>query len=140
MTEYLAAFAPEDLPDIRYSRVNEEQARFILAAMELPENQANFEVTLLPIGTAEERQAVADEWAGYDQAKGQVAARERGAILVVGSDRSPAYFLEVIDGKRDKITIPFAPFVAYAVSKIVKLNPEAEHYDLLRKYYESSED
>lgn len=140
MAEYFAQFAPEELPDISYSRVDAEQAACMLKAMELPDNQANFELTLLPIDTSEQRQAVAEEWAGYEQAKNQIKARDRGAFLVVdGRDRSPEYYRNLLEDKDEARMIPFAPFVTHAVSKIIKLSPDSHVYDLLKEYYEPTE-
>lgn len=140
MAEYIADFAPDNLPDIAYSGVNAEQLAHMQTAMELPENQANFELSLLPIDTPEQRQAVADEWAGYEQAKGAVVARQRGAFAVIdGKDRSPQHFLERIEGRHDWVRIPFALFVRVAVAKVIKLNSGANEYDLLRTYYERDE-
>lgn len=138
MAEYVADFAPDNLPDISYLRVSAGQLPFLIAAMELPEHQANFQISFLPIETPEQRKAAAEEWAGYEQAKGQVAARARGAFLVVdGKDRSPQYFLDRIEDKDgDSTWIPYAPFVTAAVTKIVRLNPDADEYDIWKAYYE----
>lgn len=137
MTEYVADLAPDEIQDIEYTRVDAEQAAFMRSAMELPENQAKFDVTFLPIGTAEERLAAAQEWAAYEQAKGRVEARERGAFLIVTTrDRSPEYFLWLIEDRDPALLVPYAPFTTYAVSKIVKKVEGASTYDLLRDYYE----
>ena len=108
--------------------------------MNLPDNQANFEVSFLPLGSAEERQAAAAEWAAYKQAAGQVEARERGAALVVSSrDESPQALLDIIEDKNVVVTIPFAPWVTHSVVKILKLHPDAKSYDLFRDYFEPDE-
>lgn len=114
MAEYIADFAPENLPEIAYSRVDAEQAACMIKAMELLENQTNFEVTMLPIDTPEQRQAAAEEWAGYEQAKGNLETQNRGAFLFVdGRDRSPEYFLKLIEDRDEARHIPFAPFVTH---------------------------
>ena len=135
MTEYLAALAPDDLPDIDYTRVNVEQAAAIRAAMELPENQASFEVSFLPVDTPEQRQVAAEEWAGYEQAAGQTKAKEEGAVLVFTTrDRSPEYFLSMLEDKDER------DFVTHALLKVVKKKKDADMDDLLSGYYGKDKD
>lgn len=136
MTEHIAALAPDNLPDIEYSRVNEEQASYIHAAMDLPENRDSFDVSFLPIETPEQRREAAEEWAGYKQAAGNVRAREMGAVLIFGGrDESPEALLALLeDADRDD-----SDFVTHALMKVVKKNPDASTYLLLRDYYEHGE-
>lgn len=132
MTEYIAAFAPDDLPDIEYTRTDEVQAAHMRAAMELPENQARFELTFLTIETPEQRWAAALEWAGYLQAAGCVRARDEGAIFVTSSrDDSPEALLRLIeDCDREDVN----GFVTYAVTKTVKKIRGVSTYASLRTY------
>lgn len=138
MTEYIAAFAPETLPDISYLLVDSEQISCAATALERAENQANFEVSFLPLHTDEQKEAAATEWAGYLQAKGQMDARLRGAFVVTSTeDKSPAYFLSRIEDELlEKTKIEPGPFVAHAVARIVKLHDSAMTYELFREYYE----
>lgn len=134
MAEYVSAFAPDSLPALQYTRVNEEQAACIQAAMEDPENQAKFDIAFLPVDTAEERLAAAVEWAAYRQAVGQVNARDRGAILVVNSrDESPEALARLLAGEDIE---GGRSFVTHALMRVVKKNGKAQVFDLLRKYYE----
>jgi hypothetical protein len=137
MTEYVAAFAPASLPDIQYTRIDADQAAVISRAMELPENKADFEVSFLPVETLEQRQVAAEEWAGYKQAKGQIEARNRGALFVASSrDESPEALLELLEDRDDEPQIPYAPFVTFALLKVVKRRPDVHVYNLLREYYD----
>lgn len=133
MTTHFAEFAPTDFPRIEYSTVDDDQAAHISEAMTLPENQARFEVTFIPIDTPEARRAAAEEWAAYQQAKGDVAASERGAYMVMNSrDESPEAFLRLIQKNL------YSPrhIAAHALSKIVCKDKDASVYDLMRTYYE----
>lgn len=139
MTEYIAAFAPENLPDIDYGFINADQMGFVARAMEKPENQENFEVTFLHLQTQEQREQVTMEWAAYKQAKGQLEARNRGAFAVVTTrDQTPFSYLEMIEGRLLSEIESFSPpFVTMAVAKVVKLRGEMSTYELFREYYES---
>lgn len=136
MTEYIADFAPAELPDITYARVDQEQAACIEKAMELPENQTCFKVSFLPLETPEQRRAAAEEWAGYEQAKGQIDARERGAFMVVSTrDRSPNALLALLEDQDRIPVIPFAPLVTHALVKVVKRRADTSIFQLMRGYY-----
>lgn len=135
MTIHVADFAPDQLPDIQYTRINEEQATHIRAAMELPENQERFDVTFLPIDTPEQRQAAAEEWAAYLQAKGDAKTKAAGAILVMSTrDETPEALRELLE---DQDHVPGGPFATHALWKVVKKQPGAQTFDLLQTYYDS---
>ena len=140
VVEYVASFAPTDLSDIQYIRVDREQADCVEKAMLLPDNQAKFEVTMLPVETAEQRQAAAEEWAGYKKADGNRETQVRGAILYVnGRDESPESMIRSLENKdKDETKIPYAPFVTHALAKIVKLDGTSP-IRLFREYYNDSE-
>jgi len=133
MTEYLAHFAPDNLPDIEYSRVNKAQADAVIAAMQLPENQGKFDITFMSVDTPEQRRTAAEEWAGYEQAAGQVEAKRQGAAFVITTrDRSPAYFERLME---DESLGEFGVFVTCAVMKIVIKTSGANTLDLFHAYY-----
>jgi hypothetical protein len=140
MAEYLAPLAPDDLPDFDYTRICFDDIEFVLRQMERPEQQANFEVTILPVDTPEQRLAAANEWAAYVQAKGQVEARKRGAVLMYSTrDESPEAYLRIIEDKENRDRpIPYAPFVTAAVLRVKRLR-DAGLYELFREKYEKSE-
>lgn len=93
----------------------------------------------MPLETPEQRRAAAEEWAGYEQAKGQTSAKKQGAALIYSSrDRSPEALLRKLE---DKDVVPDYPvpggqlWVTHALFKVVKLNTAANSIDLLREYY-----
>ncbi len=133
MTTYLSDFAPDSLPAAEYTRVNQEQAAHIRAAMEKPERQAQFDITFLPLETAEQRQAAAQEWAAYLQAVGSVKTREVGAFAVMSSkDESPEGLIRLLE---DKDPEPGSRFITHALLRVVKKSDDAEVFELLREYY-----
>lgn len=138
MAEYIAALAPDELPDIQYVMVNDEQMACMQQAIEDPENQANFEVAFLPVETPEQRQAAAEEWAIYLQTKHQVSARNLGAFMTISSrDESPEAFVKLIESKNPRPNSD--TFVVAALSKIVKKNKDVSIFELLHEYYQSDE-
>ena len=135
MTTHVAAFAPDQLPNIEYARVNEEQVAHIRAAMDLPENQERFDVSFLPVEAAEQRQAAAEEWAAYLQAKGDARIKAAGAVMAMSTrDESPEGLRELLE---DEDHVPGGLFVTHALWKVVKKQPGAQSFDLLRTYYDS---
>jgi hypothetical protein len=135
MTTHISEFAPANLPRIDYSTVDDDQAGHISEAMTLPENIAKYDVTFIPIDTPEARRAVAEEWAAYQQAQGDAAAKERGAFAVFSSrDESPEALERNLE---EQLFNPNPRHIAvHALSKIVLKNPDASVYDLMRSYYE----
>lgn len=140
MAEYLAPLAPEEIADTMYTRISADDIEFVESQMKRPVQQANFEVTILPVDTPEQRLAAANQWAAYVQDKGQIEARERGAVLMLNSrDESPEAFLRLIEDKEnDERPIPYAPFVTGAVLRVKKLR-DVSLYELFPEKYETSE-
>lgn len=136
MSIYLSEFAPDDLPRIMYSVVDDDQAGHISEAMTLPENQANFDVSFIPIDTPEARRVAAEEWATYKQALGNVATKERGAVAVLsGRDESPERLEQSLEKHLNS-----PDFAAHALLKVILKNPKVGIYDLMRSYYEPVSD
>lgn len=133
MNIHVSEFAPVEIPRIEYVTLDDDQAGYISEAMTLADNQAKFDVTFIPIDTPEARLAAAEEWAAYKQAQGDMAAKERGASLVMSNhDESPEALAKLLE---EHVYNP--RFAAHALSKIVLKTPNAKTDDLLRSYYES---
>ena len=98
MNIHISEFAPVEIPRIEYATLDDDQAGHISEAMTLADNQAKFDVTFIPIDTPEARLAAAEEWAAYKQAQGDMAAKERGASLVMSShDESPEALAKLLE-------------------------------------------
>ena len=137
MNIHVSDLAPTDLPRIEYATLDDNQAGHISEAMTLAENKTKYDVTFIPIDTPEARLAAAEEWAAYKQAQGDIAAKERGAYVVMSSrDESPEALAKLLE---EHVYNP-RYIVVHALSKIVLKTPEANTYDLMRSYYEPTLD
>lgn len=107
---------PNEPLDISYVRINIEQTALLKSAMQRLENQEQFDVTLLPISTLEERLAAAEEWAEYLQETG-ITTEQR---------------LDLLEDK--DMTSPLN-YGTFAFAKIVKKMSSAKPMGLLRDNY-----
>ncbi len=130
MTERPSQPSLETLLNTRYTRVNEAQTKHIAAAMEMPENQANFEVFFLTIDTPEGKMAAATEWSEHAYGMRQIKAQNAGSLFAINSRDSVERLLSLLDDEDEE------HFVTHALLKIVIKNPDANYIDLLRTYYQ----
>ena len=137
MTEHIAAFGQDSPPVAEYARINQEQAACVLAAMQQPQHQANFEVTLLPLDTPEQRWEAAVEWSAALQAAGDYKARARGAVAVFSSkDESPEALLRRFEDEPLDERVGGGVYVTHALMRYVRLKDGVSTYELFRDYYE----
>jgi len=115
MGEFISSSTNEPL-DISYVRINIEQAGLLNVAMQRPQNQEQFDVTLLPIDTPEARQIAAEEWAEYLSDTG-ITTEQRLALLEDKDMKSPLNY------------------GTHAFAKIVKKMSGARSVNLLRDDY-----
>ena len=133
MNIHLSDHAPTELPRIHYATVDDDQAAHISEAMTLEENQAKFDVSFIPIDTAEARHAAAEEWYAYKQALGAVAAKERGAYALINTrNESPEAIEKFLERQ-----IPIPDFAAHALLKVTLKSKKAKIHNLMRSFYES---
>ena len=125
MTTHLSAFAQEDVPNIHYFGITPEQAEFALRAAP---HLVGYEVTLMPIDTPEQALATAQEWAAHQQAAGNAAAQERGAVMVVSTRKEPTPEQLAIQLHRER---------ARQLFMRARMPEGASGYELLREYYDS---
>lgn len=125
MTEHFAAFAQDDIPNIEYLTMDQEQARCALsAATRLTE----YEVSLMPINTPEEALASAQERAAHKNAVGNAMVRKRGAVAIFSSRKEPSPEEFAHQLYQDSDTRLFMK---------IRMPEGASVFELLREYYES---
>lgn len=125
MPAYFAGFAQEDMPNIEYSGVNHEMAKWALRAVP---RLAGYEVTIMPVDTPEEALATAQERAAHLQAEGEADARAQGAVFIVSSRK---------EDTSEEVAKKLHRERASSLLLRVRMPPGASSYELLRDYYSS---
>ncbi len=120
-------------PPFEYSRATAEQVEYIREAMELPENQAKFDVVLLPLDTPEQIRAAAEEWSAHET---EELKHGRGVGEYGITDSSPEAYMRLLqDGDKGERSSG-GRLATHALVRMVRKTRQAHLYDLLRAYYE----
>ena|GEM_PF-2607209 len=116
-----------ELAAIDYSRVDEAQAIAVCEAMQDAAMKECFDVTFLPLKTAEQRRAAAAEWAGHYWAQQQLGVVSRGGAEYLNLIEATDGFRRLIEDKEEPKE---SDFVTYAVLRAVKKRPGVDIINL----------